>query len=195
MRQCVQAQALSSSTSPPPSRAGAAVGRGHDRPRPAAGHVADRGPLKGQYLLNDTDTARNPSPRPGPNRAPARRCRLGVSRRHPSHAIPVIIGSTSLSFVRYWAFEAPGDWTARSVVALVALADPDRGRDLRSTVRCWSRMTTKRPTGTTVKWFIQLGAACWSRCQRRSSPTGRCVAWADDLRIEAGFRRTMRSPD
>jgi hypothetical protein len=38
-------------------------------------------------------------------------------------AITVIIGF-SLSFVRYWAFEAPGDWTARSVFALVVLIVP-----------------------------------------------------------------------
>lgn len=38
-------------------------------------------------------------------------------------AITVIIGF-SLSFFRYWAFEAPGDWTPRSVGALLIMLVP-----------------------------------------------------------------------
>ena len=38
-------------------------------------------------------------------------------------AITVFIGF-SLSFFRYWAFEAPGDWTPRSVAALLIMLVP-----------------------------------------------------------------------
>jgi len=38
-------------------------------------------------------------------------------------AITVFIGF-SLAFLRYWAFEAPGDWTLRSLVALVLMLIP-----------------------------------------------------------------------
>ena len=38
-------------------------------------------------------------------------------------AITVFIGF-SLSFLRYWAFEAPGDWTPRSIGALVIMLIP-----------------------------------------------------------------------
>ena len=36
-------------------------------------------------------------------------------------AITVLLGF-SLSFFRFWGFEAPGEWTARSLVATVTLA-------------------------------------------------------------------------
>ncbi len=38
-------------------------------------------------------------------------------------AITVFIGF-SLAFLRFWAFEAPGDWTPRAVMATVALCIP-----------------------------------------------------------------------
>ncbi|MEO6972366.1 MAG: hypothetical protein ABI135_02945 [Rhodoferax sp.] len=38
-------------------------------------------------------------------------------------AITVFIGF-SLAFLRFWAFEAPGDWTPRSVMATIAICVP-----------------------------------------------------------------------
>src|SRR5262245_10691111 len=38
-------------------------------------------------------------------------------------AITVFIGF-SLSFLQYWAFEAPGEWTGRSLIALLVLLIP-----------------------------------------------------------------------
>ena len=38
-------------------------------------------------------------------------------------AITVFIGF-SLAFLRFWAFEAPGDWTPRAVMATVAICIP-----------------------------------------------------------------------
>lgn len=38
-------------------------------------------------------------------------------------AITIFI-AFSLAFLRFWGFEAPGDWTARSLAATVALAVP-----------------------------------------------------------------------
>lgn len=38
-------------------------------------------------------------------------------------AVTVFIGF-SLAFLRYWAFEAPGDWTARSFATLVVMLLP-----------------------------------------------------------------------
>jgi len=38
-------------------------------------------------------------------------------------AITILIGF-SLAFLRFWAFEAPGEWTSRSVIAAVVLGIP-----------------------------------------------------------------------
>ena len=38
-------------------------------------------------------------------------------------AITVFVGF-SLSFLQYWAFEAPGEWTANSIVAVLFLLIP-----------------------------------------------------------------------
>lgn len=38
-------------------------------------------------------------------------------------AITIFI-AFSLAFLRFWAFEAPGDWTPRSILATVVLAVP-----------------------------------------------------------------------
>src|SRR5262245_39632241 len=69
-----------------------------------------------------SDTPASPADLP-PAGPPPRRPLPAGYREGMITAITVIIGF-SLSFVRYWAFEAPGDWTARSVVALVALLVP-----------------------------------------------------------------------
>jgi hypothetical protein len=68
-------------------------------------------------------------------------------------AITVIIGF-SLSFVRYWAFEAPGDWTARSVVALIALLIPIAA-EIYTLYRALLVADDDEATyRVTVRWFI-----------------------------------------
>jgi len=72
-------------------------------------------------------------------------------------AITVIIGF-SLSFVRYWAFEAPGDWTMRSVFALVVLLVPIVVQ-IYTLYRALLVADDDEATyATTVKWFI--GSIC-----------------------------------
>ncbi|MEJ8845284.1 hypothetical protein [Variovorax rhizosphaerae] len=45
-------------------------------------------------------------------------CRQGIVT-----AVTIFIGF-SLAFLRFWTFEAPGDWTPRSVLAAVILGVP-----------------------------------------------------------------------
>ncbi|MDL9999726.1 hypothetical protein QTI24_13995 [Variovorax sp. J22P240] len=72
-------------------------------------------------------------------------------------AITVIIGF-SLSFVRYWAFEAPGEWTSRSVIALVALLIPIVA-EIYTLYRALLVADDDEATyRTTVRWFI--GSVC-----------------------------------
>ena len=55
--------------------------------------------------------------------ATARKPLPGGYRTGVITAITVFIGF-SLSFLQYWAFEAPGEWTARSLIALPVLLLP-----------------------------------------------------------------------
>jgi len=71
-------------------------------------------------------------------------------------AITVLLGF-SLTFLRYWSLEAPGEWTALSIVATVALCtavllqivalarslrlEDDRVREYRRTVLCFTSST------------------------------------------------------
>ena len=52
-----------------------------------------------------------PPPSPPPRRPPPQGYRQGLIT-----AITVLLGF-SLSFLRFWGFEAPGEWTARSATA------------------------------------------------------------------------------
>lgn len=58
-------------------------------------------------------TAPESAPRPLPN----------GFRQSIGNAITIFIGF-SLTFLRGWAFEAPGDWTPRSVAAAIVLTIP-----------------------------------------------------------------------
>ncbi|HET7836444.1 MAG TPA: hypothetical protein VFL43_11550 [Variovorax sp.] len=106
--------------------------------------------------MNDTPTPPEPDATP----RPALRARTPLPagyREGIITAITVIIGF-SLSFVRYWAFEAPGDWTARSVVALVALLIPIAA-EIYTLYRALRVEDDDEATyRTTVKWFI--GSVC-----------------------------------
>ena len=71
-------------------------------------------------------------------------------------AITVLLGF-SLTFLRYWSLEAPGEWTLQSIVATVALAvavllqiyalarslrlEDDLPREYRRTVFCFTSST------------------------------------------------------
>ena len=72
-------------------------------------------------------------------------------------AITVFIGF-SLAFLRFWAFEAPGDWTPRSIGALVILLIPICAQ-INALYRALLPEDDDAVTyGVTVKWFI------WSVC-------------------------------
>jgi hypothetical protein len=58
-------------------------------------------------------TSPNPAPRPLPN----------GFRQSIGNAITIFIGF-SLTFLRGWAFESPGDWTPRAVAAAIVLTIP-----------------------------------------------------------------------
>jgi len=97
-----------------------------------------------------------PQPSPAPEPAPRRPLPAGY-REGIITAITVIIGF-SLAFVRYWAFEAPGDWTARSIFALVALLIPS-GAEIYTLYRALLVEDDDEATyKVTVKWFI--GSVC-----------------------------------
>jgi len=71
-------------------------------------------------------------------------------------AITVLLGF-SLTFLRYWSLEMPGEWTAQSIVATVALCvalllqiialarslrlEDDQPREYRRTVLCFTTST------------------------------------------------------
>ncbi|SEA76896.1 hypothetical protein [Variovorax sp. YR216] len=99
-----------------------------------------------------------PSPAPEPSPAPARRRPLPAGYREGIiTAVTVIIGF-SLSFVRYWAFEAPGDWTGRSIIALIALLIPIAA-EIYTLYRALLVEDDDEATyKVTVKWFI--GSVC-----------------------------------
>jgi len=99
-----------------------------------------------------------PSTAPEPAPAPAARRPLPAGYREGIiTAVTVIIGF-SLSFVRYWAFEAPGDWTARSLIALVALLIPIAA-EIYTLYRALLVEDDDEATyKVTVKWFI--GSVC-----------------------------------
>ena len=68
-------------------------------------------------------------------------------------AITVFIGF-SLSFLRYWAFEAPGDWTPRSIGALVIMLVPI-GAQINALHRALLVQDDDESTyRTTVRWFV-----------------------------------------
>ncbi|AMO24071.1 hypothetical protein GCM10027034_17850 [Ramlibacter solisilvae] len=68
-------------------------------------------------------------------------------------AITVFIGF-SLSFLQFWAFEAPGEWTPRSIASLVVLLVPI-GAQINTLYRALlvedDDLATYR---TTVLWFV-----------------------------------------
>lgn len=68
-------------------------------------------------------------------------------------AITVFIGF-SLSFLRYWAFEAPGDWTPRSIGALLIMLVPI-GAQIYALHRALLVQDDDESTyRTTVRWFV-----------------------------------------
>ena len=105
-----------------------------------------------------SDTPTRPEPEATPRPPPRPRVPLPAGYREGIiTAITVIIGF-SLSFVRFWAFEAPGDWTARSMVALVALLIPIAA-EIYTLYRALLVEDDDEATyRTTVKWFI--GSVC-----------------------------------
>lgn len=72
-------------------------------------------------------------------------------------AITVFIGF-SLSFVHYWVFDAPGEWSARSIAALIGLVLPILA-EIYTLYRALLVRDHDEPTyAVTIKWFI------WSVC-------------------------------
>jgi hypothetical protein len=81
-------------------------------------------------------------------------------------AITVFIGF-SLSFLRYWAFEAPGEWTPISMAAFVIMVIPIFAQ-IRALHRALLVEDDDKDTyRTTIKWFVWsilgiLFALCFS---------------------------------
>lgn len=79
-------------------------------------------------------------------------------------AITVFIGF-SLAFLRFWAFEAPGEWTAYSVTAVVILLVPICGQIYALFRALQVEDDDERVYRRTIKWFVwsvvgMLGAVC-----------------------------------
>lgn len=88
-----------------------------------------------------------------PNR-PAPRKRLPAGYRPGViTAITVFIGF-SLAFLRFWAFEAPGDWTAYSIAAAVILLLPIFGQIYALYRALLLEDDDEATYRITVKWFV-----------------------------------------
>ena len=79
-------------------------------------------------------------------------------------AITVFIGF-SLAFLRFWAFEAPGDWTRYSVAAVVILLLPICGQIYALFRALQVEDDDECVYRTTIRWFIwsvvgMLAAVC-----------------------------------
>jgi hypothetical protein len=68
-------------------------------------------------------------------------------------AITVFIGF-SLAFLRFWAFEAPGDWTPYSIAAVVILLLPICGQIYALFRALQIEDDNERVYRRTIKWFI-----------------------------------------
>jgi hypothetical protein len=68
-------------------------------------------------------------------------------------AITVFIGF-SLAFLRFWAFEAPGDWTGYSIAAVVILLVPICGQIHALYRALLVEDDDERTYKVTIKWFI-----------------------------------------
>lgn len=87
-------------------------------------------------------------------------------------AITVLLGF-SLTFLRYWGFEAPGEWTVSSIVATVALGiavllqivalirslrlEDDQPREYRRTVLCFTCSTVLLVLGLFIAAIVFAG--------------------------------------
>jgi len=107
--------------------------------------------------MSDSTTSPAPVEAPSPGLRRARAPLPAGYREGVITAVTVIIGF-SLSFVRYWAFEAPGDWTARSVVALVALVIPIAVQIYTLYRALLVDDDDEATYRTTIQWFI--GSIC-----------------------------------
>ena len=81
-------------------------------------------------------------------------------------AITVFIGF-SLAFVRYWAFEAPGQWTVRSIAVFVALLIPILAEIYALYRALQVSDDDESAYATTIKWFVwsvfgMLVAVCFA---------------------------------
>ena len=81
-------------------------------------------------------------------------------------AITVFIGF-SLSFFRYWAFEAPGEWTIRSVAVFIALLMPILAEIYALYRALLVSDDDESAYATTIKWFVwsvvgMLVAVCFA---------------------------------
>jgi hypothetical protein len=72
-------------------------------------------------------------------------------------AVTVFIGF-SLSFVRYWGFEAPGQWTSRSIAVFIALLIPILAEIYALYRALLVSDDDEAAYATTIKWFV------WSVC-------------------------------
>ena len=68
-------------------------------------------------------------------------------------AITVFIGF-SLSFVRYWGFEAPGQWTSRSIAVFIALLIPILAEIYALYRALLVSDDDETAYATTIKWFV-----------------------------------------
>jgi uncharacterized membrane protein YidH (DUF202 family) len=89
-----------------------------------------------------------------PPALPDSSCGATVERAfQPITAITVFIGF-SLAFLRFWAFEAPGDWTPYSIAAVVIVLLPICGQIYALYRALQVEDDDERVYRRTIKWFI-----------------------------------------
>lgn len=74
-------------------------------------------------------------------------------RQGVTTAITVFIGF-SLAFLRFWAFEAPGDWTLQSIAAVMIMLLPICGQIYALYRALLVEDDDERTYTVTIKWFV-----------------------------------------
>ena len=121
--------------------------------KPIGGLMTDSIPTATVQNVESSSVSADQSPVPQSPSPPAGRSLPAGYRQGVITAITVIIGF-SLSFLRYWTFEAPGNWTPWSIGALIILLLPICAQ-INTLYRALLIEDDDEDTyRVTIKWFI-----------------------------------------
>ena len=100
-----------------------------------------------------TSSAPDPGDSPQVASAPGRKSLPTGYRQGVITAITVFIGF-SLAFLRFWAFEAPGEWTTHSIAAVVILLLPICGQIYALYRALLVEDDDESTYKVTIQWFV-----------------------------------------